>query len=254
MQSALLFALPLMSVALFLEWRWARRHGRVVHDGPETLATLGVLLGNRLSRYTALPLMAAVHATFAPYAIAELPLTPAVFLLGLLVMDFVYYWYHRLSHEIPFLWAMHQTHHTPEHINLLAAARLNWLGPWLVQPVLVVPMVLLGFPVEVAVGVAAVDLVFQFFLHTEAVPRLPWLEGWLNTPAAHRFHHAKNERCLDVNYGGILVVWDRLFGTWVEPDLPVEELEYGLTTGPQGNNPLWLVFGGLVRWARREPV
>ncbi|MEZ4320351.1 MAG: sterol desaturase family protein [Myxococcota bacterium] len=247
----LLLVLP---VLVALEWLWSRRTGRDLYDPRETLATLGILLGSRVSRVLALPLSLALFEAVAPYALFELPTTPAVFLVALVLTDFVYYWHHRLSHEIPVLWAIHQTHHSAERLNLLASARLSWLGPWIVQPVLALPLVLLGFPPVFVVGVAAVDLVFQFFLHTEAIGRLPWVEGWLNTPAAHRIHHARDEDCLDRCYAGIFVVWDRMFGTFVDLDRADRPLSYGLTSGPQGHNPVWLVFGGFVRWARGEPV
>lgn len=254
MEGPIRLLLLLLPVFVGAEWVWGRVRSRKVYDGAETLGTLGILLGMRISRFLALPVTLAFHEWVAGFTSLELPTTVATFLVAVVATDFVYYWYHRFSHEIPLLWALHQTHHSGEHLNLLAAARLNWLGPWIVQPVLGLPLVLLGMPPIIVAAVGLLDLLFQFFLHTEAVPRLPWLEGWLNTPAAHRFHHARNPGCLDVNYAGIFTVWDRLFGTWVEPDLPVEELQYGLTSGSQGNNPVWLVFGGLVRWARGQPI
>jgi sterol desaturase/sphingolipid hydroxylase (fatty acid hydroxylase superfamily) len=243
-----------LPVFIGLEFLWGRRRGQKVYDWRESWATLGIIAGMRFSRLAALPFTLALYTWLAGYAPVALPSHVGTFLVALVISDFVYYWYHRFSHELPVLWAIHQTHHTPEHMNLLAAGRLNWLGPWLVQPVLGIPLVFLGFPPLIVAAVSLTDLLFQFFLHTEAIPRLRWLEGWVNTPAAHRFHHARNEGCLDVNYAGVFTVWDRLFGTWVEPDLPVEALQYGLTSGPQGHNPVWLVFGGLVRWVRREPI
>ncbi len=233
-----------------MEWLWGRTRGRQLYERNETLGTLGVMLGGRISRALALPFQLALYAAVAPWAVFELPsgplATPLVFVAAIVAFDFVYYWHHRFSHTVPLLWALHQTHHSAERINLLAAARLNWLGPWVLQPLLTLPLVFLGFPPEAVVLAAALDLVFQFFLHTELVGSIPGLEGWVNTPRAHRVHHATNPTCLDRNFGGMSMVWDRLFGTWAEP--PAEPLTYGLTTGPVGNNPLWIVFGGVVSW------
>lgn len=237
-----------------LEWGWGRRRDRPVYDTNETLATLGVIAGMRVSRLLAVPWMLAALQRVEPYQLVPMEASVPVFVMALVVTDFVFYWHHRWSHEVAVLWTLHQTHHSAEHLNLLSSGRLNWLGPWVIQPLLSLPLVWVGFPAEVVVGVAAFDLVFQFFLHTEAIPRIPWLEGWLNTAAAHRFHHARNDRCLDVNYAGIFVIWDRLFGTWVEPDLPVDALDYGLTSGSHGHNPVWLVVGGMVRWVRGQAI
>ena len=250
MEPLLFFVLVVGPVFIGLEWLWARSVGRRVHDPRETLATLGIAVGMRMSRALALPMTLALYEALQPWVLWELPAHVGTFLAALLLMDLLYYGYHRASHTVPLLWALHQTHHSAEHLNLLASARLNWLGPWVIQPVLNLPLVLLGFPRGIVVGVAALDLVFQFFLHTEAIGRLGWLEGWLNTPAAHRVHHARNPACLDRNFGGITVLWDRLLGTWAEA--PAESLEYGLTEGHQGYNPVWLVFGGLVRWSRNQ--
>jgi sterol desaturase/sphingolipid hydroxylase (fatty acid hydroxylase superfamily) len=254
MQTVLIVFVPIALALVLLEWRWGVRRGRPVYEGRETLATVGLIAGMRFSRLLALPFQLWVFSWFEPFAWLSLPATVPVFLGALVVTDLVFYAYHRASHEVPLLWAIHQTHHSAEHLNLLAAGRLNWLGPWVIQPITGLPLVLLGVPGEVVIAVAFFDLVYQFFLHTEAIPRLRWLEPVLNTPAAHRFHHARNEGCLDVNYAGVFTVWDRLFGTWVEPDLPTDELRYGLTSGHHGNNPVWLVVGGLVRWMRRQPI
>lgn len=245
------FGILALSCILIEAWLTQRR-GRPVYEVHETLATIGVFLGGRVFKLLSIPFILGLVEILRPWSLFDLPSTPLVFGLAVVVTDFVYYWNHRLSHEIRLLWAVHLTHHTAERMNLLTAVRLNWLGPFVMSPLIITPVVLLGVPSSLVGAVLALDLGFQLFLHTELVPRLPLLEGWLNTPAAHRVHHARNPSCLDVNYGGIFMIWDRLFGTWRAPDLPVESLDYGLTTGPAGHNPLWLVFGGLVQWWRGE--
>ncbi|MCA9566500.1 MAG: sterol desaturase family protein, partial [Myxococcales bacterium] len=121
-----IFLVVVVPACVMLEWLWARRTGRDVYEKGETLGTIGVAVGMRISRALALPFALAFYEAVRPWALFELPATIGTFLVALLIMDLVYYWHHRLSHEIPVLWAIHQTHHSAERLNLLASARLNW--------------------------------------------------------------------------------------------------------------------------------
>ncbi|WP_339666149.1 sterol desaturase family protein, partial [Maribacter arcticus] len=162
--------------------------------------------------------------------------------LSFVLVDFIYYWYHRLSHKIKFLWAFHLVHHSSLFMNLTVAYRLNWLSA-LLTPFVVAPLVIVGFPFEFVIASFAVNLLYQFFLHTEAIGKLGFIEGVLATPSAHRVHHGSNDEYIDKNFGGVLIIWDRLFGTYeVEKEKPV----YGVTTGFISNNPFVLIFKGFV--------
>nr|WP_243436237.1 sterol desaturase family protein [Acanthopleuribacter pedis] len=164
-----------------------------------------------------------------------------------MAVEFAYYWYHRFSHEIPFLWAIHHAHHSSTHMNLTTAVRLNWMGGFVSIPFFM-PLVLLGLSPNMIVTALALNLLFQFFLHTEAIGKLGKLEGALiNTPAAHRVHHGTNPAYIDKNYGGVLIIFDRLFGTW-EPEQ--EQVRYGVTTGPVRSNPFVIVFAPMRQWLR----
>ena len=176
-----------------------------------------------------------------------------VWVLLFFLDDFTYYWFHRLNHEIRFLWAGHVNHHSSEYLNFGTALRqgvgervykyLYWL--WL--PVL-------GFDVGMILVMININLIYQFWIHTEAVRRLPrWFEAVFNTPSHHRVHHGSNTRYLDRNHAGVLILWDKLFGTF-SPELEAEPVVYGLTKNLGTCNPLVVLghgYGDLVRDLRR---
>jgi sterol desaturase/sphingolipid hydroxylase (fatty acid hydroxylase superfamily) len=171
--------------------------------------------------------------------------TPAAVVVLVLLQDFCYYWFHRASHRIRWFWATHAIHHSSNELNLAASYRFGWTGRLTGSSVFYVPMIWLGFapgPVFIALGF---NLLYQFWIHAEWIPKLGWLEYVLNTPSHHRVHHASNVEYLDRNYGGILIVWDRLFGTFVSErdDVPCR---YGLVKPLLSNNPLVI---GFHEWA-----
>jgi sterol desaturase/sphingolipid hydroxylase (fatty acid hydroxylase superfamily) len=161
-----------------------------------------------------------------------------VWIAAVLVDDFCYYWFHRMSHEVRFLWAAHVNHHSSRKYNLSTALRQPWTTPftsfWFWTP-----MPLLGFEPAMIFTVQALSLLYQFWIHTEAIGSLGAMEHVLNTPSHHRVHHATNVRYLDRNHGGLLIVWDRLFGTFErEREQPV----YGLSKNIETYNPVEIAF------------
>lgn len=155
--------------------------------------------------------------------------------VALLLHDLVFYWFHRASHRINLLWIGHVPHHQSEEFNLTVALRQGMferIFSWLFR----VPMAFLGFSPLMALMCAQIDEIYQFFVHTRLVGRLGFLENWLNTPSNHRVHHGKNPIYIDKNYGGILILWDRLFGTY-EPE--TETPVYGTVSPLASWNPLW---------------
>ena len=167
------------------------------------------------------------------------------FVVTFLLAEGAYYWYHRLSHEIPLLWAIHHTHHSARTLNLSIAFRLHTLGR-IVSPLIYVPMVLVGFKPEYILGALAVSLVYQFFIHTQTVGTLWVLEHTgFNTPSLHRVHHGTNDWCIDKNYAGVLIVWDYVFGTFQREIGPIH---YGVTTGHYSYNPIKVMLGPLKDW------
>ena len=172
--------------------------------------------------------------------------------VALVGKDLMYYWFHRFSHEWRFLWAAHVVHHSSEHYNLSTALRQSWTP--LVGWVFYLPLVLLGVnPVILAMS-TAINLLYQFWIHTEAVDRLPApIEAVFNTPSHHRVHHAVQEQYLDTNYAGILIVWDRVFGTF---EAEVERPVYGITKPLRTYNPLRIAtheYVDMVRDMRGDP-
>jgi sterol desaturase/sphingolipid hydroxylase (fatty acid hydroxylase superfamily) len=242
--------LALAAVAAILaEVAWSGWRDRRVHDLRESLSNLAMMVVNRLLRPLALAWGVVVLSLFEQLQQFRLPEAGWAFLLTFLITDFAYYWYHRLSHELPLLWAMHCTHHSSPWLNLTTAMRLNWVAKF-VGPLFFAPLVLLGMSPASVIAALALGLAWQFFLHTEAIGRLGWLEGkLLNTPSAHRVHHGRNAQYIDKNFAGALIVWDRLFGTY-EPEL--EPVRYGVTSGFAGHNPLVIQFLPLWKYIRGE--
>jgi sterol desaturase/sphingolipid hydroxylase (fatty acid hydroxylase superfamily) len=152
--------------------------------------------------------------------------------------DFVYYWAHRWSHEINLLWAVHSPHHQSEEFNLSTALRQGAFQDMLHAP-LFMALALLGCPPGVFIIQLTLSKFYQFWIHTRLIGRVPLIEGILNTPSAHRVHHAVNDVYLDRNYGGTLMLWDRLFGTYIEEG---EQCVYGVRKGAPGWNAVWAQF------------
>ena len=164
----------------------------------------------------------------------------ALWIVAAIAWDFFYYWFHRFSHEISILWAAHAVHHQSEEYNLSTALRqtsTSFLFGWIFY----LPLFVAGFPVEVLVTVNAVNLIYQFWVHTRLIGRLGLLEKVLMTPSHHRVHHAQNERYIDRNYGGMLIVWDRLFGTF-EPESDDDPVIFGVRKPLASWNPFWANF------------
>ena len=160
-----------------------------------------------------------------------------LWVVAALAWDFCYYWFHRFSHEISILWAAHAVHHQSEDYNLSTALRQTSSG-FLFGWIFYVPLFLLGFPLEVLLTVNAVNLIYQFWVHTQVVRRMGRLDFILVTPSNHRVHHAQNERYIDKNYGGMLILWDRLFGTF-EDEHEDEPVVFGVRKPLANWNPFW---------------
>lgn len=167
--------------------------------------------------------------------------------LCVLLVDFLYYWDHRIGHEVRLFWALgHSVHHSSNQYDPSTALRVSVLdGPFTAW--IYLPAVLVGFPPLLILASIGLVVAYQTWLHTEAIGKLPWLDPWLNTPSNHRVHHASQAHYLDKNYGAVLIIWDRLFGTY-EPEkaAPI----YGLTEPLNSSNPIAIHFFELVKLAR----
>ena len=206
------------------------------------------LLG--LGALAPLPVLAQAHR------LATIRMDSVAAWLGLyLLVEFVYYWHHRLTHRVRWFWATHSVHHSSNELTLAAAVRLGWTGRLGGAAAFFARLIWIGFPPQAVFGLVAAGLLWQFWLHADWLPRLGPLEWVLNTPTHHRVHHASNPEYLDCNYGSSLIVFDRLFGTFValRPDI---EIRYGLTKPVLSHNPIriafneWLALGREFRAAR----
>jgi len=172
--------------------------------------------------------------------------------IALVAFDFCYYWRHRCGHEISILWAAHAVHHQSEDYNLSTALRQTSSG-FLFTWIFYLPLFVLGMPLEVFITVNTLDLIYQFWVHTQHIRRLGWADKVFVTPSNHRVHHAQNEIYIDRNYGGILILWDRLFGSFQE-ELDQEPVVFGVRKPLQSWNPFWAnwqVYDYLLFDARR---
>jgi len=233
----------LLAIALIaIEYGWHRLRGTDGYDLKESASSLLVAGGRIVTRGISGLVQAPVFLWAHDHRLFTIA-TGGAFAIGTLFLlsEFLYYWFHRASHMVRWMWASHCVHHSPTHLNLSAAYRLGWTdlisGNWL----FFLPAVLLGFDPVVVLGMMGANLSYQFFLHTEAVRSLGPLEWILNTPAHHRVHHASNAQCLDKNFGGVLIIYDRMFGTFAKA--PADEpLHYGLLSKEPSYNPITILF------------
>ena len=205
----------------------------------ESMANLAIEIGNRILDNTIVGAIFIIgFFTIEQLAFSDIPVTWWSWALAIIAVDFTYYWMHRIEHERRILWAVHSVHHSSQEYNLTTALRLSWLES-LYEWIFFIPLLLIGFDAIQILSSLIVVVLYQTWIHTEKVGRLGWLDGIFNTPSVHRIHHATNAAYIDKNYGGILILWDRLFGTYqTETEKPV----YGITKQLGSSNPLTINF------------
>ena len=230
-------AIPFFLLFIGLELLVARARRRGVYRLQDALADLGCGIGQQVVMvFAGAAVVAAYAALYDRYRLVTFSdASPVPWAIAFVVVDLGYYWWHRLSHEVNFLWAAHAVHHQSEDYNLAVALRQSILTSFTSLP-FYYPMAFLGVPPLVYATMVALSTLYQFWIHTELVGKLGWLELFLNTPSHHRVHHAVNPQYLDRNYGAILVVWDRLFGTFAEEREPAV---FGTTKPIASFNPAW---------------
>ena len=239
-------AVPFFLLALGAEFVADRVRGSGLYRANDAINSLSAgILSTTFGYFTRLLPLIAWGFVLENLALVDMPLawfdlSPggiALWVLAAVLWDFCYYWFHRMSHEISILWAAHAVHHQSEDYNLSTALRqtsTGFLFGWLFYT----PLFLIGFPLEVVVTVNAVNLIYQFWVHTQIVRRMGWLDYVLVTPSNHRVHHAQNERYIDRNYGGMFILWDRLFGTF-EDERADEPVVFGVRKPLASWNPFW---------------
>jgi len=251
-------AIPFFVLAVILEVLLGRfGKARANYETRDTLTSLTLGLGSTFAGLLTFGVPFAASLWLYQHRLFDIPMTAiwawaAIFLLE----DLTYYWFHRIAHERRFWWASHVNHHSSQHYNLSTALRQTWTGGLAGTWALWLPLAFLGFPPAMIAIQKGVSLIYQFWIHTEAIGRMPrWFEAVFNTPSHHRVHHARNPVYLDRNYAGILIVWDKLFGTF-QPELDEEKPRYGLVRNLGDFNILRAVFHewiGIGRDLLRQP-
>ena len=203
-------------------------------------------LGNVATGAVTAGLSAWMMMVFWPMRIFEMPTSVWSGVLLFVLYDFAYYWKHRFAHRIRWFWTEHVTHHSSERYNLTTALRQPWFVPLTGLIWIGSPLVVMGFHPAFIAFVAGLNLLYQFWIHTEAIDRMPnWFEAVMNTPSHHRVHHATNPRYLDANYAGVFIIWDRLFGTFVK-EIESDPPTFGIVTPVRSYNPLKVAFHELA--------
>jgi len=249
--------LPLFLVLIYWEIREGKKRGLTLYTRKETLASLGIGVGQRLIGLIPLSLTGLLAVFLYERRLFEIPMDDwRSWLFLFVLLEFTYYWFHRASHEVRWFWTTHAVHHSLEELNILGSYRLGWTGKLSLGYLFHMPLMLLGFPPAAVATMLALNLFYQSWLHTVLIGKLGPLEGILNTPSAHRVHHAKNADYLDRNYGGVTVVFDRLFGTY-QHEREDEPCAFGLVKPVGSTNVFAIAFhewGRLISDLRAHPV
>lgn len=231
-------AIPVFMLFIFIEIAysiWKKKDLYRLNDAISSLSCGSVTI--LIEIFSKIPWIIAYVWLFENFAITEFSMNSALAWIGFFIIgDFIYYWGHRWSHEINFLWSGHLPHHQSEEYNLTTALRQGALQGTILYPIYL-PMAILGCPIEMFLVIGVSNKLYQFWIHTRAIDKVPLIEGILNTPSAHRVHHAVNEEYVDKNYGGTFMIFDKWFGTWVDEN-PSNEAVYGVRKPYQSFNPL----------------
>ena len=255
MPNLIALAIPLFFIAIGVELVVARRRRRPVYRLGSAMADMGCGVAQQLVGVLVGAFSLGIYAWVYSHRVLTLPDKSLwSWLAAIIGVEFFYYWWHRGSHEVNLLWAAHVVHHHSEDYNLAVALRQS-VTTWATMLPFYLPLAILGVPTFEYAVVLSPSTLYQFWIHTELVPPLGFLERWLNTPSLHRVHHAINPRYLDKNHSATFIVFDRLFGTYQREEHE-EACTYGITRPLGSYNILWAQVAGyvdLVRMARRAP-
>jgi len=244
------YAVPAFVLLVMIEMLWARRRAPDAYEPRDTLVSLAFGLGSTVAGLLTGGLVAALALWLYDHRLLEIGWTWWAWGLCFVLDDFAYYWAHRTGHRVRWFWASHVNHHSSQHYNLSTALRQSWTGFIALSFIFRIPLALVGFHPAMIAIVGGINLIYQFWIHTEAIRRLPrWFEAVMNTPSHHRVHHATNPVYLDRNYAGTFIVWDKAFGTF-QPELDGERIRYGIVKQLGSFNLLWGVFHEWIGIAR----
>ena len=243
-------AVPAFVALIVLEMVLTRRTGRGRYDWRDAGASLTLGLGSTVAGALTAGAVLAMALWLYGYRLFDIPISWWAFALCFVLDDLAYYAFHRSAHRVRWFWASHVIHHSSQHYNLSTALRQTWTGFFSLGFLFRMPLFLIGFPPAMVFFCAGLNLIYQFWIHTELVGRMPrWFEAVMNTPSHHRVHHAVNPRYLDRNYAGVFIIWDRLFGTF-EAERDEDRPRYGIVKALPTLNPFWAAIHEWVAMAR----
>jgi len=238
----LTLAVPAFVILIIFEMITTRMRRRGRYETKDSAASLLMGLGSQIAPlFGGAVVLIAVFTAVYEFRLFDIPNTWWTVLLCFVLDDLRYYWWHRISHERRWFWASHVVHHSSQHYNLTTALRQPWTGGIIGAILFKTPLILLGFHPLMVIFVGGVNLLYQFWIHTEQIDRMGPFEWVFNTPSHHRVHHATNPRYLDANYAGTLIIWDRLFGTFVA-EIHNDKPRYGIIKNLGTFNPLMISF------------
>ena len=244
------YAIPIFLLMIVMELGWGLFKGNNTYRVNDSINSLSMGLLSTVTKFVFLNIGALIFTKISQeYAIWAFDINAiSHWLLAILLYDFLYYWFHRISHERQFFWGSHVVHHQSEDYNLSTALRqtsTSFLTTW----VFYIPCFFLGMPISMFVSIASAHLIYQFWVHSQHIPKLGVFEWFMVSPSNHRVHHAQNADYIDKNYGGLLIIWDRLFGTYKAEDEKQQAI-YGIRVPLQSWNPIWAnlhIFAGMLR-------
>ena len=239
------YAVPAFVILIVAEMIYVRVTGKGRYEMKDSATSLTMGFGNQAVGLAFGAFAVAAYFWVYQFRLFDLGWTAPVLVACFFAEDLAYYWFHRIAHERRWFWASHVIHHSSQHYNLTTALRQTWTGVLGLNFIFWLPLVYIGLPPEMVLMFSAISLVYQFWIHTETIDRMGPLEWVMNTPSHHRVHHATNARYLDANYAGVLIIWDRLFGTFVREDA-AERPRYGIIANLGSFNPFRVA---LHEWA-----
>lgn len=235
----ILLAIPFFFLLMGVEWLYGYLKKKELYRLNDSVTNLLIGIGQQVFGLIFKAMLFGIYIwMYNNYAFFKIPATWWSFLLCLVVFDFLFYWAHRWGHEMNIFWGAHAVHHQSEEYNLSVALRQSWFHNLIAFPIFL-PIPLLGFDPLIFGAAAVIHTLSQFWIHTKAVDKLhPWFEYWFNTPSHHRVHHAVNPKYIDKNHAGLLMIWDRMFGTF-QAEEAGDTIYYGTTTQLKSWNPAW---------------
>ncbi len=249
------YAIPFFVGFIVLEVAITAYRKSDFYETKDALSSIAMGLGNVIIGLLTKGLVLGAYTLVYQFRLFEMGYTWWAWVLVFFADDFSYYWFHRTAHNVRYFWASHVIHHSSTKYNLATALRQTWTGSITGSFIFYLWMPLVGFPPLMILFMHSISLLYQFWIHTEVIQKMPrWFEAIFNTPSHHRVHHASNYKYLDRNHAGILIIWDKMFGTFQAEE---ERPTYGLTQNIKSFNPLHIathewqsIFKDVVKYPR----